>query len=190
MERFDLGPATKEMARLVAGIGDDQLAAPTPCPEYCVADLAEHVGGLTLAFTAAARKTATGEQPSVDGSQLEPGWRDRVAADLADLAAAWDDASAWEGMTMAGPVEVPGPVAALIALDELVVHAWDLAVATGQDYDPAESDVERCHGFAASFEPPAENDGGLFGPPVAVPDDASPLDRLVGLTGRDPSWSA
>ena len=76
-------------------------------------------------------------------------------------------------MTQAGPVDLPGEIAALVALDEVVVHGWDLARATGQDYDPGEAAILACLGFAQSFEPPADaDDGGLFGPPVPVPDDA------------------
>ena len=93
-------------------------------------------------------------------------------------------------MTQAGPVDLPGEVAALVALDEVVVHGWDLARATGQDYDPGEAAILACLGFAQSFEPPADaDDGGLFGPPVPVPDDAPALDRLAGATGRDPRWT-
>ena len=190
MERFDLGPATREMARLVAGTRDDQLDAPTPCPDYTVADLADHIGGLTLAFTSSARKDGAGGQASGDGSRLAAGWRVRVAADLDALARAWADPAAWEGSTTAGPVEMAAAEAAMVALDELVVHGWDLAVATGQDYHPRDADVAACTAWVASFDPPAEADAGLFGPPVVVPEDAPALDRLRGLTGRDPAWTA
>jgi uncharacterized protein (TIGR03086 family) len=67
------------------------------------------------------------------------------------------------------------------------VHGWDLAVATGQPYDPDSAAVTACLGFAQSFEAPADDDGGLFGPPVAVPSEAPVLDRLAGATGRRPN---
>ncbi|GAA1903908.1 TIGR03086 family metal-binding protein [Nocardioides lentus] len=190
-ETLDFHPTATAMARVLAGIRDDQLGGPTPCPAYTVADLAEHVTGLTAAFTHAASRTPL--DPSLlrdgDGAQLPDGWRERTAADLAGLADAWDDPAAYEGTTMAGPVEMPGREAGLVALDELVVHGWDLARATGQEWAPDAAAVAACAEFVASFDAPANEDGGLFGPPVAVGDDASDLDRLVGLTGRDPRWT-
>ena len=59
-------------------------------------------------------------------------------------------------MTQAGPVDLPGDVAALVALDEVVVHGWDLARATDQPYEPGEAAALACLGFVQSFEPPAE----------------------------------
>ena len=190
MDPLDFGPSTRALRDLVLATPDDALGSPTPCPAYTVADLCEHVGGLTLAFTAAAVKERLGDGDGVgDGSRLEPGWRERVAADLDGLAAAWRDPTAYDGVTQAGPVEVPAEVAVLVALNEVVVHAWDLAVATGRPYvgDPAA--VAACAGFVASFDAPAD-DGGLFGPPVEVGASAAPLERLVALAGRDPAWSA
>ena len=73
-------------------------------------------------------------------------------------------------MTMAGPIELPGEVAALVALDEVVVHGWDLARATGQPYDPDEAAVLACLGFAQTFEVPGDvPDDGPFGPPCPSP---------------------
>jgi uncharacterized protein (TIGR03086 family) len=106
---------------------------------------------------------------------------------LAALADSWRDPAAYVGSTQAGPVEMPADAAALVALDEIAIHAWDLAVATGQPYDPDPAAVEACAGFVASFE--GTTDGGLFGPPVDVPDSAPAFDRLLGATGRDPHWS-
>jgi uncharacterized protein (TIGR03086 family) len=192
METIDLGPATDALARIVRGVRDDQLGDRTPCPAYAVADLLDHVGGLALAFQAAATKQRLeGEaDPSGDGSRLEDGFRDRITADLARLAEVWRDPAAYDGLTMAGPVELPAEVAVLVALNEVIVHGWDLARATGQPYDPGETLVRACLGFAESFEPPEEAaDGGLFGPAVAVADDAPALDRLAGATGRDPAWT-
>ena len=193
MDPLDFDPATTTMARLVTRVRDDQLTARTPCPDYTVADLVDHIGGLAFAFTASARK---GEVPggggSGDGSRLEDGWRDCIAAALDELGEAWQQPSAYDGMTMAGPVEMPADLAALVALDEVTVHAWDLAVATGQPYPADPAAVAACREFVAGFEPPpggAADDGGLFGPPVAVPAAAPALDQLIGATGRDPAWT-
>ena len=82
---------------------------------------------------------------------------------------------------------MPAGAMAVVALDELLLHGWDLAVATGQPYarlDPA--DAEACLGFVSSMASP-QGVPGLFGPIVPVPDEAPALDRLLGLSGRDPS---
>ena len=191
METIDFGPATQALTGLVRGTRNDQLGNKTPCPAYTVADLLDHIGGLTVAFRAAATKEPVpgGGNASGDGSRLEDGFRDRITDDLAALAEAWRDPAAYDGLTQAGPVELPAEVAALVALNEVVVHGWDLAHATGQPYDPGEDLALACLGFAQSFEAPeGADDGGLFGPPVAVPDGAPALDRLAGATGRDPFW--
>lgn len=188
---LDLTPATGMLTKVVADIGDDQLGAPTPCRGTTVADLLDHVDGLCLAFTAAAAKNeAAGRQaPSADGSRLGPDWRMRVSNRLAQLASAWQDETAWAGLTRAGGVDLPGEVAAYVAINEVVVHGWDIAAATGHDYGCETELVEAARAFVQGAV--AQNpDGspGLFGAPVAVPESAAPLDRLIGLTGRDPAW--
>lgn len=189
---LDLEPAARQMADLVAGLPDVALGGPTPCPEYTVGDLVDHVGGLALAFTAAAAKTGGGAGaagPSADASRLGDEWRDRIPRQLADLARAWGDPGAWTGETEAGGVRLPGEVAGLVALDELVVHGWDLARATGRPWAVEPASLEAVHGFVQGFAAPGADRAGLFGPVVPVPDDAPLLDRVIGLTGRDPRWS-
>lgn len=194
MDDIDLTAAARRMGALVAAIPGDRLEAPTPCPEYSVGDLVDHVGGLALAFTAAATKAtggATGQGPSGDASRLGHDWRTRIPEQLTALAEAWRDPQAWTGMTQAGGVDLPGEVAGLVALDELVVHGWDLARASGQPYDCDEPSLEAVHGFVAQFSGPGQEESreGLFGPEVDVPASAPLLDRVIGLTGRDPSWA-
>jgi uncharacterized protein (TIGR03086 family) len=197
MPTTDLGPAATNVARVLAGISDEQLTATTPCPRYTVGDLLDHVGGLALAFTAAATKTpmaaAGPDAPLGEAAHLDPAWREHIPAALDELAAAWRDDAAWEGTTAAGPIELPGEIAGLVALDELVVHGWDLARATDQPYDVDDATLRLIRGLVADFAPADDvvNDGTLaFGPAVPVPDDAPLLDRVVALTGRDPAWSS
>ena len=89
-------------------------------------------------------------------------------------------------MTRAGGVDLPADVAGVVALDELVIHGWDLAKAihmpSGYDGPGLEAVYSTVQQFSAS------GIEGLFGPPVAVPDDAPVLDRILGLAGRDPRW--
>ncbi len=182
------------MADLLAAVPDDALAGPTPCPNYTLGDMVDHVGGLSLAFAAAAAKDfgeLTDQAPAPDASHLGPDWRATIAKDLSALAEAWRRPDAWTGMTRAGGVDLPGEVAGLVALDELVIHGWDVARASGQRYEVDAGSLEAVHGFVAQFSGPGmeEQRAGLFGPVVPVADDAPLLDRTIGMAGRDPRWS-
>jgi uncharacterized protein (TIGR03086 family) len=187
---IDLRPATSELARVVGRIRDEQLAAPTPCAGTAVGRMLVHVDGLSVAFARAAAKSAEESTGGIaEDGKLVDGWRERIPAQLEAMADAWDEPSAWSGQTRIGGTDQPGEVCGLIALDEVIVHGWDLATATGQPYAVDDHLAVAAVGFVG---PAAEQnpDGipGLFGPAVRVPADASPLDRLLGLTGRDPRW--
>jgi uncharacterized protein (TIGR03086 family) len=193
MTSVDLEPAARRMAELIANVPPDRLDGPTPCPDYKLRDLIEHVDGLSLAFAAAAAKDVgalTEGAPAGDGNRLADGWRTRIPRQLAAMAEAWRDPDAWQGMTRAGGIDLPGEVAGTVALDELVIHGWDVARATGQAYDCDPDALAAVHGFVTEVAAAGEEGRqGLFGPPVAVDDSAPLLDRVIGLTGRDPSWS-
>jgi uncharacterized protein (TIGR03086 family) len=190
----DMGPATRTMARLIDQVPDDLLDGPTPCPAYTLGDLLDHVSGLALAFTAAARKATVPGSPdraSGDASRLGNDWRSRLSRELDALAESWRDPAAWTGATRAGGVDLPGEIAGLVALDELVVHGWDVARASGQTYAPDRDLLEVVHDFLAPLAQPGQEASrdGIFGPAIQVPGDAPLLDRVIGLSGRDPAWS-
>ncbi|HEU5083406.1 MAG TPA: TIGR03086 family metal-binding protein [Acidimicrobiales bacterium] len=191
---IDLRAATDRTAAVIAALGDDHLPLPTPCPEYSVGDLLDHVEGLALAFTDAATKTTPDGEPagpSGDARRLAPGWQQRIPARLAELARAWQDPSAWEGMTQAGGIDMPGEIAGLVALDEVIAHGWDLARATGQPFEADEDHVAACiatMGPQPGEERPVGTDV-AFGRPVAAAPDAAPVDRLAAVLGRDPAWT-
>jgi uncharacterized protein (TIGR03086 family) len=188
---LDLTPATGMLTKVVTDIGDDQLGGPTPCRDTTVADLLDHVDGLCLAFTAAAVKdgVAGSQAPAADGSRLGPDWRMRISGRLAQLATAWQDETAWAGMTRAGGVDLPGDIAGQVAINEIVVHGWDIATATGHDYACETELIQAAYAFVqAAVAQSPDGSPGLFGPPASVPESAPLLDRLIGLTGRDPAW--
>ncbi|MEU6280651.1 TIGR03086 family metal-binding protein [Streptomyces sp. NPDC047028] len=186
---LDLGPQALIVARLAENVTDEQLTAATPCSDYALRNLLGHLLGLSVALRDAARKdlgATTDTPPASAVPDIGPDWRAELPKALDELAEAWRDPAAWTGATRAGGVDLPGAVAGAVATDELVIHGWDLARATGQDYAPDPAALESAHGFllAAADSP----NGGIFGPVVPVPAEAPLLDRAVGLSGRDPKW--
>src|SRR5947207_1801104 len=184
--QIDLRPAAERMARVVDNIADDDLTKPTPCEKYTVGDLLDHLAGGALAFRAAAVKEPLGQAPPGDVARLGPDWRTRIPADVRAAAEAWQDKEAWEGMTAVGGIDLPGEVAAMVALDEFVVHGWDLAKATGQPpgYDGPE--LEAVHQTVLQFRQAGLE--GIFGAEVQVDEGAPLFDRVLGVTGREPNW--
>lgn len=187
----DLGPAAERLLAVAGSVRDDQLDAPTPCEGRTVGQLVQHLVGLTQALRAAADKDfgpLTDTSPDDGGwPEVEPGWREALGAHLPALVASWRQPDAWEGMTRAGGVDLPGEVGGLVALDEIVLHGWDLARATSQSYDCDDTTAHACMAFVGAFD--EGGTPGLFGPSVEVGADASPFDQVLARSGRDPQWS-
>lgn len=193
MPMIDLEPAAREVRRLLAAVTDDRLPDPTPCADTSVAALLDHIMGLTLAFTWAARKKTVADSPgrgAASADSLDPEWRTVLPRRLDDLVAAWRDPAAWEGVTEAGGARLPAAVMGVVALDELVLHGWDLARATGQQFscDPASTAAVLEFTRQSAQPENADSRAGLFGPPVTVPDAAPAFERALGFAGRDPAW--
>ena len=181
------------MAAIVLNIRDEQLAEPTPCERTSVADLLMHVYGLSIAFRDAAAKISgptTSTPASADGDDLPRDWRYSILTRLAELAEAWRAPEAWQGETMAGGLTMPAEEAGLVVNNELVLHAWDLARATGQPYQAHPANLEASWQFVVNTPDDPKAREGLFGPRLPIADDAPLLDKTLAYAGRDPNWTA
>ncbi|ATO15515.1 TIGR03086 family protein [Micromonospora sp. WMMA2032] len=179
-----LSVASPGTTAVVRGVADDQLGLPTPCPDYTVRDLLNHVSDVVVNFQAMARREEVDWSGKTD--HLTEGWRDRFATEAARLVEAWSDPAALEGVSpgMGLPQETVG----LMALIDLTVHGWDLARATGQELVVDPSVVAAGHDFMDRMGDMGQRMG-AFGAPV--PTDAAPttLAALLARTGRDPAWA-
>ncbi|MGW1216167.1 TIGR03086 family metal-binding protein [Streptomyces sp. NPDC002499] len=176
------GPAVA----VVVGISDASLVAPTPCAEYDVKALVNHLFQVVVQFQRLAVKEASdfGETPDRVGEG--PDWRERFAGEADRLVAAWSAPGAEEGTT--GAMDMPARLVGSMALLDLTVHVWDLARATGQEYpDADDAIVAQLTDTVAELAPTAKKMG-VFGEPVRAPEGASAFERLLAGTGRDPGW--
>ncbi|WP_221477312.1 TIGR03086 family metal-binding protein [Paractinoplanes abujensis] len=186
---LDFDPPVRGLRALLLGIDDGELANPTPCPEWTVATLLDHLMGLSVAFTQAAHKRFAAETtsaPAPSAQHLSRHWRSRLPVLLEDLATAWKDPAAWTGTSQAGGVTMPAAALGHVAMNELIMHSWDLARGTGQEYFADPRTLEPLIEFLSGG--PAEGTPGLFGPVVPVEDEATLLDQALALAGRDARW--
>ncbi|MFF1615162.1 TIGR03086 family metal-binding protein [Amycolatopsis sp. NPDC058278] len=181
IERIDR--AIDMTAAIVKGITDDHLAAPTPCQGWNVRTELNHlVGGMHI-FAAELTRTDPGGKHEDDWLGTDP---QGAFADAARLdRAAWHRAGALETTVRLAFGEVPGPMAALIHLTEVLGHGVDLAIATDQETTvdaPACDDLLttiRGMDFDAFRRP------GMFGPELHQLADALAHRRLLAFLGRD-----
>jgi uncharacterized protein (TIGR03086 family) len=169
--------------RIVAGIDATQWAAPTPCVEWVVRDVVNHVVGGMRIFAA----ELTGRSPEADHDSdwlgADPVAAYAAAAEL-DLAA-WRDPAALAGTVTISLGTLPSGFAAVIHLVEVLVHGVDLAVATEQ---LELVDEELCDEVLSSLVEMGGVDAyrapGIFGPEVATSSQAEAHQRLSGYLGR------
>ncbi|MFI6344786.1 TIGR03086 family metal-binding protein [Streptomyces sp. NPDC050560] len=188
-----LGMAAGRAVPVVAAIRDDQLAEPTPCAEYDVRALVNHLFQVVVEFRKLAGKGLAdfgAQRDFVGAADGGADWRARFAAAADELVAAWSAPGADEGVT--GMMDLPAVTVGCMALTDLVLHAWDLARATGADYPEGEDIAPVLATLDAATEQmaPMARSAGVFGEPVPVAADAPRLHRLVAATGRDPRWQA
>lgn len=175
---------------VVQGVGPDMLDLPTPCPEFDVRAL---VGHLAVWTTERARDAAL-KRPLASASEedvtTDSGWADRYAAGARAAGAAWSEPAAWEGTTsLSGRTQRPAPWVGGLVFAEFLLHAWDLAVATGQGFT-LDDDLAQALLDEVSSRADMAREYKAYGPEVPVPASAPPLDRALGLAGRDPAWAA
>jgi uncharacterized protein (TIGR03086 family) len=188
---LDFDPPVRQLRALLLGVTDEDLTAPTPCPDWTAGDLLDHIMGFSWAFTQAARKSTdapgvSGPPPEPSAANLPPHWRSRLPVLLEDLATAWKDPAAWTGTATAGGVTMPAAAMGSVAMNELVMHSWDLAQSTGQEFAADPRILEALIDFLS--QGPTEGTPGLFGPRVPVDEEPTLLDHAVSLAGRDPAW--
>jgi uncharacterized protein (TIGR03086 family) len=182
---IDLKPACHQMIEVLAGVTNDQLLSSTPCTEYSVGDLIDHIDQVSRGATALVRKLP-GIDTGLDAIHLGPDWRNIVTQHLRALGGAWDEPAAWQGSGNVTGSDLSIEMWGKITLTELVVHGWDIATATGQPFDLAEDTLHACFDHVVKFVPNAPIPT-LWGPPVEVAPDAVLLNRIVAITGRVPS---
>ncbi|GAA5166086.1 TIGR03086 family metal-binding protein [Amycolatopsis dongchuanensis] len=180
----EISTAAAALATVVRGIRPEQLTDPTPCTEFDVRALVGHLAQWAPSLAGAGRKQIV-EPSEVDGDDPRNVLLERVS----DLVDAWDSPGSHEGTThMGGPTEMPAALVADMVLGELVVHGWDLARATGRPFELPENLLKRLHDGVVATAGEARAMG-VYGPEVPVPASASALDRILGLTGRNPAWA-
>jgi uncharacterized protein (TIGR03086 family) len=169
----EIGPL---LAGVVGNIDPEQLDLPTPCADFTVRGVLQHMIGGATAFTAA----FNGESPGVaETTDVLAGFGPALGA----LAEAVNRPDALDQTIDAPFGPTPGEAfARFIALDGLV-HGWDLAVATGQLYEPSDRLVADVESFARQAVDPLR-DGDTFQDAAPAPADAAPIERLAAFTGR------
>lgn len=160
-------------------VSRDELTNPTPCTEFNVAQLTDHLLNSITTIGGA----VGAEFPARDS-------HDSVERQV--ICAARPALDAWHrhglnGSVTVGANDAPASVIAAILSVEFLVHAWDYAVATGREVDAPESLSEYVLGLMHRFVTPQGRATVGLDDPVDVPAEASALDRLIAFTGRNPA---
>lgn len=153
---------------------------PTPNAKFTVAQLTDHLQNSIKLLGGAA------------GVDIDLTTEGSVADRLLPQSQAVVDA--WQRRGIEGTVtlpigEYPAEVAVRILSSEFLVHAWDYAVATGQEFDPMDELTAGVLESVRMIIQPERRDGDFFADEVPVPEDSPSLVKLIAFTGRNPGWS-
>jgi uncharacterized protein (TIGR03086 family) len=171
-------------SRIVGGVAADRWHAATPCADWDVHALVNHlVSGNLWAAELAAGRTITDVGGRLDGDLLGSDPAAAYAASATAAAAAFRRPGALDAPCAVSYGPVPGSVYAGHRFIDVLVHGWDLAVATGQDYALDPILTEACRQI---IEPQLDafRSAGVLAPEVAVPADAGAQTRFLALLGR------
>ena len=172
--------ALSAIGDLIAGIRDDQWSAPTPCTDWTVHDLVNHLVGVNLVFAALLSDQAPPASGADHlGDNPAGAYRDSGVA----VQAAFDQPGVLE-RTYYGPLGAASGAERLhVRIVDLLAHGWDLAQATGQPAELPEDLAEQALAFTQAQLSTMPRTG-RFGPAQTVDDDAPAIDWLVAFLGR------
>jgi uncharacterized protein (TIGR03086 family) len=184
-------PVFSALADVVDRPGSEDLARPTPCPQWDVDRLRDHILGWVQFFAAAL------EDPERSAPRLDPDAYRNADDGRPPGAVVRDAAGRIERTVRAGVAHervvvsqsvMDGSAVLAMMLGEYLVHGWDLAHALDLPWTPADDACEAALAFSRATVAPEfrEMEGAVFGPEVVVPEDAPALDRLLAFSGRTP----
>jgi uncharacterized protein (TIGR03086 family) len=171
-------------AGLLDGVGADDLARPTPCSEYDVAALRDHIVGWSQQFAAGSAERDLHIDPATYKAGDDAPEVFRRAAD--DMVQGWREHGIDREVKLSR-ASSPGPMVFNMSVMEYLSHGWDLAAATGQ---PVPFTEEEAAEALARAEATLRDEyrGDAFGPRREVPDGAPAIDQFVAFMGRDPGF--
>lgn len=176
--------ALEATKKVVANVGPGQWAAPTPCAGWDVRALVNHlVSGNLWAAELASGKSIADVGDRLDGDLLGADPRRAHDASAAAAAAAFGAPGALEAPCTVSYGPVPGSVYAGHRFLDVLIHGWDLAVASGQDTTLDPILVDACDGMVAS-QADLLRASGAFGRKVEPPDASDAQTRLLAALGR------
>ena len=184
-----MAAAAAEAARVVTGAANTKtLEQTTPCPDWDLRTLLNH---MILWTSYSAERRAYGESVAEElmskDFTAEPGYAQAYQVQLAKAVDAWSKPEAWEGDRNVMGSATPAADIAAMLIAEMVLHGWDIAKATGQDYHCDDA-------VARNVLQTVEAQGEMFrqyqgfAAIVPVPDDATAFDRALAQSGRDPGY--
>jgi uncharacterized protein (TIGR03086 family) len=160
---------------VLRGIGESDLGRPTPCSDYTVAQLSEHLIGSVVSLGGMAGAEVV---PAATGTV-----ESRVAFAAQQALEAWDHRGL-EGTVKLGGQDLPAATAVSILSIELLVHGWDFAAATGQQVNVSDEVSRYVLDLAHQIISPQARERGSFANAVEVGPDVDNLDRLIAFSGR------
>jgi uncharacterized protein (TIGR03086 family) len=187
--RHDLVRSFGHAAEITEGVRPGQLAAGTPCPEFDVASMVDHLVGAGWRAVALGKGQQPGDDefPHVELAEAP----DELRRAAKEAEAAWSDADRLGAqVTMPWGETYTGATLVNMYLTELAAHTWDLAVATGQleRLDPGLA-APALDAARAMLKPEYRDmigKGNPFGGEVTAPPDATDWERFAAYMGRTP----
>jgi len=181
--RYGFAAVTQAIGDLLTATPADKSGNATPCPDFTVKELSEHIILVMRRVAALGR----GEHwSSVEAEPQDGGWADSYREAAHQVMKAWTDETKLDGTYEVPWGEIPGGPLMYTYTAELAVHGWDLATATGAEFSIADDLLGGAH--QAVLFIPAEGRGTPempFGPVVDPGPDAPMLDRIAGWMGRN-----
>jgi len=170
---------------LIEGVRPDQGSLPTPCPDYDVDALLDHIVGWVQVFEAGSEGRTFEGDPSAFHVGDDPAAEFRRSA--SNLAASWRRQGVDRDVAISSGDKMPGAMVLNMTVMEYLAHGWDLARATGQPIPYTEQEgADALQRARATLPSEYQGEGMPFGAVVEVADDAPAVDRFVGFMGRTP----
>jgi uncharacterized protein (TIGR03086 family) len=156
-------------------VREGDLDRPTPCSEFTIGQLADHlIGSMVSLGRMAGAVVVPAESGTVES---------RVAFAAQQTLEAWDKRGL-EGTVKRGERDIPAALAASILSLELLVHGWDFAAATGQSMLVSQEVSHYVLDLAQTVISPQARQRGSFADAVEVGPDVDIMDRLIAFSGR------